>query len=201
MTKSNLTEQPFSEALESWLKSKEPKTIAALSDVFGAKSFAITFLLLMSIPALPIPTGGVTHVFEIITMLLALELIAGMRTIWLPEKWRNKKLGKTIEGRALPFIIRRVKWFEKFSRPRLSGVMTNRIVVSIIGLVIFGLTLTAFLSPPFSGLDTLPALGVVFIALGIILGDVAGAILGLLIGAAGVLVVVGLSKAIVNLVH
>lgn len=192
--------RPFSNQLEAWLKSDSPKTLANLGDVFGKKSFAITFLLLMSIPALPIPTGGITHIFEIITMLLALELVVGMQTIWLPEKWRHKKLGSTIQSKALPFIIKRVRWFEKFSRPRLSGLMVHRLIVSFIGLVVFGLTLTAFLSPPFSGLDTLPALGVVFISLGLILEDILGAIIGLIIGVAGVFLVIGLGTVIAKLI-
>jgi hypothetical protein len=41
-------------------------------------------VLLLGPSALPLPTGGATHVFEIIAMLLALELIAGRDQIWLP---------------------------------------------------------------------------------------------------------------------
>ena len=57
-----------------------------LGDVFGAKAFAVTILLLMFLPALPLPTGGVTHVFEVITILLAGQMVLGRRTIWLPER-------------------------------------------------------------------------------------------------------------------
>lgn len=192
--------KPFSTDLESWLNSKSPKTLAGLSEVFAEKSFAITFLILMSIPALPIPTGGVTHVFEIIVMLMSLELIMGQSTIWLPSKWKNKKLGKTIETKTLPYLIKRIRWFERFSRPRLGGVLSNRVTVSVMGIVIFCLTLTAFAAPPFTGLDTLPALGVVFISLGIILEDILGALIGLVIGAAGVGLVIGLGTAIVEVI-
>jgi hypothetical protein len=48
------------------------------------------------------------------------------------------------------------------------------------------LSLTAFLAPPFSGLDTLPALGVVVLSLGVMLEDAVVAAIGLVIGAAGV---------------
>ena len=195
------TAKPFSDYLESWLKSTEPKTLSGLSEVFGEKSFAITFLILMSIPAIPLPTAGITHVFEIITMLLALELIIGQRSIWLPKRWKHKKLGAAIENKALPYLIRKIRWLEKFSRPRLSGVLANRFMVSLIGLIVFGLSLTAFLAPPFSGLDTLPALGVVFIALGMILEDIMGALIGLITGTLGVVLVVGLSKVILDLIR
>ena len=46
------------------------------------------------------------------------------------------------------------------------------------GLVVLGLALTAFLAPPFSGLDTLPSLGVVVLALGYLLADIVLASVG-----------------------
>jgi hypothetical protein len=60
---------------------------------FQEKSFAVLFVLLLGVPALPLPTGGATHVFEVIAVLLALQLTAGRNEIWLPsvgasESWR-----------------------------------------------------------------------------------------------------------------
>ena len=55
---------------------------------------------------------------------------------------------------------------------------------SAIGLVVLLFTLGSFVAPPFSGLDTLPALGVVVIALSLILEDVVITIVGMVIGAA-----------------
>ena len=45
------------------------------------------FVLLLGVPALPLPTGGATHVFEAVAMLLALQLIANRDRIWLPRRW------------------------------------------------------------------------------------------------------------------
>src|SRR5438105_3407329 len=100
----NMSEQKFSTRLESWLGSSGPKTLGNLTDVFAEKSFAIVVLVLMFFPALPLPTGGITHVFEIITMLLALEMIAGRKNIWLPKWAKQKELGKTTEKKMVPFI-------------------------------------------------------------------------------------------------
>ena len=77
-----------SDQLEGWLTSDGDKTLGGLIELFEEKSFAILFVLLLGLPALPIPTGGATHVFEVIAVLLALQLIAGRDEIWLPEKWR-----------------------------------------------------------------------------------------------------------------
>ena len=69
--------EKVSKQLERWLRIDGDKTVVILIDLFKAKSFAILFVLLMGVPALPLPTGGVTHVFELIAGLLALQLIIG----------------------------------------------------------------------------------------------------------------------------
>jgi hypothetical protein len=62
----------------------------------------------------------------------------------------------------------------------------------------FIFSLAAFLAPPFSGLDTLPALGVVVMSLGVLLADFLLVAAGTLIGWAGVAAVVGLGGFIVR---
>ena len=69
----------------------------------------------------------------------------------------------------------------------------------VFGAAVFGFALTAFLATPFSGLDTLPSLGAVVLSLGVLLGDIVIAGVGLGIGVLGVIVVVGLGKAITKL--
>ena len=60
-----------SHALESWLEGDGEKTVGSLIGVFDEKSFAILFVVLLGVPALPLPTGGATHVFELIAIVLA----------------------------------------------------------------------------------------------------------------------------------
>jgi hypothetical protein len=193
--------RPFSRQLEEWLNSHHPKTIAGLITASGEKSFAMVFLVLMAIPALPIPTGGVTHVFEVIVMLLALELVAGRQTIWLPKKWMARPLGKTLETRTLPYLIAKIGWLEKYSHPRLSELSNNRQYLRLVGVVVIIFTLAAFISPPFSGLDTLPSLGVVGIALSLILEDFIVFVASLMIGSVGIVVDIVLGAAITGLWH
>ena len=186
----------FSDDLDTWLSSDAPKTLEDLGNAFAEKSFAVTILLLMFVPPLPLPTGGISHVFEVIAIVIALQMVLGRRTIWLPRKWKQKELGKTITGKGVPFVIRRVRWFEKFSRPRFSGLFNHRSFIRVIGLVIILFTLGALLAPPFSGLDTLPALGVVTICLAIILEDAIVLAAGLVIGTGGIVLIVTIGAAI-----
>jgi hypothetical protein len=192
--------EPFSTQLERWLQGDEPKTVGKLGEVFGEKSFAVAVLLLMFIPAIPAPTAGITHVFEAITVLLGAEMVIGARTIWLPARWRDRELGETTTKKAVPFIARTIRWFERFSRPRLARLYEERWFSRVLGVVVIGLAVAAAFAPPFSGLDTLPALGAVIVALSIILSDALLLGIGLVIGTGGVILIVTLGAAIVRLI-
>src|SRR3954452_6797355 len=112
----DLTDGPVSTELDAWLARDEPKTIGNLIELFGPKSFALLFVLLLGLPALPLPTGGATHVFELIAMLLALELIAGRDAVWLPERWRRIELGGPRQQKFLRGLLRFIRALERFSK-------------------------------------------------------------------------------------
>jgi hypothetical protein len=188
----------FSDQLESWLKGKRPKTLASLEEVFADKSFAIIFLLLMILPATPLPTGGITHVFEVIVILLCLELLIGRQTPWLPDKWKHMSLGKTLTGKVIPVIMKWIRWFEQHSSPRGRQVFNAPLIPRLLALLIMIFTTGALLSPPFSGLDTLPSLGVVIISLAIILEDLIMLVAGIVVGLTGIGLTIALGAALVE---
>jgi hypothetical protein len=185
-TAGSVRPQVFSEDLHKWLKTGKDKTLFGLNQLFGEKTFAIAFILLMALPALPLPTGGITHVTEIITMLLCLELIIGRQSIWLPKRWLKIDMSKVLAGKAARSLIAFIAWFERLSRQRWSGLLAIRPVLSLVGIIILLFTVAAFVAPPFSGLDTLPALGVVVISLALVLEDSLVLLAGIIIGAAGI---------------
>jgi hypothetical protein len=191
----------LSDQLEGWLRSEQPKTIGSLIDVFEEKSFAVLFVLLLAVPALPLPTGGVTHVFEVIAMLLALELIVGRRCVWLPERWRTREIGMPTREQFAKTLLPRIRWIERHSHARLGFLLDHRVAGVVYGAVTLGLIVTAFVAPPFTGLDTLPSLGVVLISLGVLLEDPILGFAGLLVGAAGVFLAVFLGKAAVDAIR
>jgi hypothetical protein len=194
-------DEDFSTQLERWLQGDSPKTLGALGDVFAEKSFAVTILLLMFVPALPLPTGGITHIFELITVVLGVQMVLGLRTILLPKRWRRRELGSLTTEKAVPFIVRRIRWFERFSRPRGAALFEQRWFLRILGLVFVALALAAALAPPFTGLDTLPALGAVVVALAVILEDVVVLGIGLVIGTGGVVLILTVGAALLHVVR
>jgi hypothetical protein len=187
-----------SDELERWLSGDGEKTLGSLIELFEQKSFALLFVLLLGVPALPLPTGGATHVFEIIAVLLALQLIAGRDEIWLPERWRGRELAGKRQQRFLAGLMRMIRRLERISKPRFRFLFDHRLSNIVFGVLVVAGTAGAFLAPPFTGLDTLPALGVVLLSLGVLLEDFAIVVVAVAVGFGGVLLEFVLGKAAVN---
>jgi hypothetical protein len=192
--------QPYSVSreLERWLQSDGDKTLGSLVELFEEKSFAILFVVLLGVPALPLPTGGATHVFELIAVLLAVQLIAGRTRIWLPERWRRLELAGPRQQRFIAGLMKMIRRLERFSRPRGRLLFDHRLSNIVFGLLVIAGCAGAFFAPPFTGLDTLPALGVVLLSLGVLLEDIAVVVLGAVVGAAGVALEIVLGSAAIN---
>lgn len=184
-----------SDELEDWLAGDGDHTLGGLIEVFEEKSFALLFILLLGVSALPLPTGGATHVFDIIAVLVAAQLVIGRDRIWVPHRWRKIKLGGGKQERFINGLLKFIRFLERFSKPRLSFLFDHRLSNSVFGLLVIAGTAGAFFAPPFSGLDTLPSLGVVLISLGVLLEDIAIVVLGVVLGAGGIVLEITLGKA------
>jgi hypothetical protein len=185
----------LSDELGRWLEGDSERTLGSLMELFEHKSFAILFVLLLGVSALPLPTGGATHVFQIIAMLLAFQLIIGRDEIWLPQRWRKLRVAGEKRQRFISAIMKTIRWLERVSRPRLRFLFHRRMSNVVFGALVVSGSLAAFLAPPFSGLDTLPSLGVVLLSLGVLLEDSVVVLVALLIGAAGVMLEIVLGSA------
>ena len=188
----------LSNELEGWLQSEGHKTLGTLIDRFERKSFAVLFVLLLGVPALPLPTGGATHVMEVIAALLALELIAGRRDVWLPQRWRKVELAGERQQRFIASLMRLIRRLERISRPRLAFLFHSRLSTRVFGVLVLGGCVAAFLAPPFTGLDTLPALGVVLLSLALLLEDIIIAAAAIVVGGAGVVLEIVLGRAAIH---
>jgi hypothetical protein len=189
---------PISDQIEAWNGSDADKTIGSLIDLFEEKAFAVVFVLLLGVPALPLPTGGATHVFELIAMLLCLQLLVGRDQPWLPERWRRIKLEGKNQQKFVRALLKTIRFLERFSKPRAAWIFNHKISNAVFGLLVLVLSVGAFVAPPFSGLDTLPALGAVLISLSVLLEDVILLAIGIAVGAGGVVLEFILGRAAFN---
>lgn len=188
----------LSDQLERWLTGESARTMGSLVETFGTKSFAVLFMLLLAVPALPLPTGGVTHVFEIIAALVAVQLVAGRHQIWLPRRWRGLELGGSRQQRFITSLMKLIRRLERISRPRLSVLFHHRASDIVFGMLVLGGSAAAFVAPPFSGLDTLPSLGVVLLSLGTLLEDFLVVVVAVALGVAGVVLEIVIGSAAIH---
>ena len=185
-----------SQLLKDWRDSPGEKTLGGLIDTIGPRSFALLFIILLGLPALPIPTGGITHVLEIVAMLLALQLIVGRKTVWMPQRWRGTQFEDGNKAKFIDGLISTTTKLERYSKPRFTWLFGYWWSDVIYGVAVLAGTLAAFLAPPFTGLDTIPALGVVILSVGVIMEDIAFAIGGAVLIAAGAILEVTIGDAL-----
>jgi hypothetical protein len=125
-------------------------------------------------------------------------LIAGRDQIWLPQRWRKLELAGDRQQRFITALMKGIRRLERLSQPRLRFLFDHRASNIVFGLLVVGGSVGAFVAPPFTGLDTLPALGVVLLSLGVLLEDFFVVVVALVVGAAGVALEIVLGKAAIN---
>ncbi len=190
-----------SELIRSWSRAPGEKTLGSFIDAMDAAGFALLVVILMAPTALPIPTGGLTHIFELATVLLALQLIAGRQDVWLPARIRRVRLDGGNASRFVGAVERYVGKLEKITKPRGRIFFGNRASDVLFGFGVLLGTVAAAVAPPFSGLDTLPALGVVLLALSVLAKDILVIWVGVAVIAAGVFAEIFLADQAVSLMR
>jgi hypothetical protein len=193
-----VTSRALSDDLESCLQD-EDLTLGRVNDVLDERGIALVLMLLLVPSALPVPTGGVTHVLEACALAVGVQMAVGRRELWLPRRVARHRLGDVFTKKAAPRLLRFIRWFERYARPRGARLLGSQAVVSLLGVVMLVFVLGAVFAPPFSGLDTLPSLGVVLVCLGVILRDGLVVVGGLVVGVAGIALVVVLGAALWSL--
>ena len=118
--------------------------------------------------------------------------------MWLPQRWQRVELAGKRSGAFLARLIRVIKTIERLSRPRLRWLFGHRATDIAFGLLVVAFSIAAFLAPPFTGLDTLPALAGVLVSLAVLLEDALLAVVSLVVGAAGVILEIVLGTAAVH---
>jgi len=194
----NAASKPVNAELESRLRAELDPTLGGSVAVFGHKSVAIAFVPLLGVPALPPPTGGATHRLELVAILLAPELVVGRKEFSRPRRWARLQLGVPARRRFLHGLRALIRRLELVSRPRLRVLFDHRLSNVVCGALGAAGSISAFVAPPFSGLDTLPTLAAVLASLGVVLEDLTFAALGITAGAARVALEVVLARAAVT---
>jgi hypothetical protein len=154
-------------------------TLADILQLAGERTFGFLFVLLALPSALPLPAAGYSTPFGLVLFLLAIQLISGRKSPWLPNKIMLRSLDlKTVQG----FVKAGTPWLQKLEiicRPRLTFICTGLSGRIIIGL---GISLMAIsMMIPIPGTNTLPAMGIFLTGFGLMDDDGAITLAGLVL--------------------
>jgi len=135
----------------------------------GDRSFALAILVFSLPNSLPVPgIPGFSTITGIPILLIALQIIAGRQSIWLPHRVAEKKFQQAflakIVRKALPVVL----WLERWLKPRLSFVCEGW-GERLIGLLIF--VMAAILALPIVGGNFLPGFAISLLALSLLEKD------------------------------
>ena len=144
-------------------------TLRDIIDLAGERIFGFLFVILSLPSALPIPAPGYSIPFGILLFLLAVQLIIGSTTPWLPQSWLNNTISlKKVQG-ILNSGIPWLRKIELISRPRLSYICTSIIGRIVVGCAIALMAISMMI--PIPGTNTLPAIGIFVTGFGLLDDD------------------------------
>jgi hypothetical protein len=153
---------------------------------FGADASVGWLLLLLAVPAL-VPSPGVPlgMIFGTGLALLALHLTFGPRPVRLPTWIARRRLATSSLDAATARLKPMIERLERLTRPRLAALVRPS-VIRLLGLVVLVNAVLIILPIPLG--NTLPAMAVMTMALGLIARDgmAVAAGLGLSVGAVAV---------------
>ena len=92
-------------------------TIGEIRQALGDRSFATLLVFFASLNLLPFPPGS-TLVLGPPLVLVALQMVMGNRTVWLPQFLLNKAIGADKFRHMSERLIPRLIWLERLIKPR-----------------------------------------------------------------------------------
>lgn len=170
-------------------------SLGHLIEGFGNRAFG-ALLFLFAVPvALPIAIPGISAVLGAPLLFLSWQLMRGREQPWLPDVMRSRSFRRADFARMLQRVLPSIRRVERLVGPRLLW-LTNRHGERVIGFLAFSLAIILFLPIPFG--NTVPALAIAMLALAVLERDGIAAIVGTLVGLAGIGIVWGVVFALMK---
>ena len=136
--------------------------VAGLHD----RSFA-PLMILFAVPNVFLYLPGSSVITSLPLMVLALQLLAGQPTVWLPRALSDRSVDRAHFARIVHYSLPWVERIERLARPRFWPRATTAMIDRLIGFACLVMSLLLFLPIPFA--NGVPALAI--IALGLALSE------------------------------
>lgn len=178
--------RPLSDIVADSLHGDEGVTVGELADRVQRRGFGLLMIILALPTLIPILPPGVAVIVGILYMLLGAQMLWGLSHPWLPARVRRYRLTgqrlRALRVRGVPLLRR----LERLSRPRPLP-LDERIILRGIAVIMVVLGLVLVLPIPF--LNTLPAMCVLVLGVGLLNRDAVFVAAGVAL-ATGVIVII-----------
>jgi hypothetical protein len=149
------------------------------------RAFGFTLLIFALPCCLPMPPG-IPTVCGVAIVIIALNLIAARKRLWLPSAIADKSVSRADLRRTVERLAPYLERLERICKPRL-GIVTDPVGKVLIGLVIFALGVLMILPIPFLG-NMPPGFAASVIAIGMTERDGLVVLIGALVSAVAIAV-------------
>ncbi len=143
-------------------------TIGALMDALGDAGLGI-LLIVFALPSF-IPTPGlpVGFVSGTVVALIALQVMTGRHTLWLPDRLRNFSMPASILVKGAAYLAKPMRFFERWLKPRYSQ-FTGKTARMFLALPILILAISIVLPIPLG--NQAPSIALIAFGFGLIERD------------------------------
>lgn len=158
-------------------------SLGELISILQERGFGLLMMVLVLPNCVPIPVPpGVSTIFSVPLAFLAVQMVLGRHTPWLPQWLKSKTIKRATLAAMVAKLSPKLKFVEKLLRPRLSFFMTP-VGERLIGL--FWLLCTMSIAVPLPMTNFVPGMGILLVSLGLLNRDGLIILVGMIIGLLG----------------
>ncbi len=173
-------------------------TVAQIVAALRDRAFAILVVLLGLPNCLPMPPP-IPLVCGLLLMLVAIQIAAGQDAPWLPKRLLRQSIPQEAVTRAVRRTMPVLQRLERWSRPRIAFLETP-LALRLIGFLLLALSLGLLVAAPVIGQIPI-GLAVCLVGLGLVERDGVLVIIGIVLGAIGVVANLGFAYAIFSVIE
>ena len=159
-------------------------SLGELMHTLHERGFGLLMMVLVLPNCVPVPIPpGMSTVFSVPLLFLAVQMLWGMDSPWLPQFIRRRTIRREMLAKIVSAASPKLKKIEKLLHPRLSFTSTHT-GERIIG--VFWLIFALSIAVPLPMTNFIPGIGILVMSLGLLSRDGIAILIGIVIGLGGV---------------
>ena len=160
------THTSLAETLENTLASEHEHgpSIGELTEAVGEKGFGLLLIVLSLPSALPVPAPGYSTPFGIVIALIAMQMLTGRQNVWLPERLQRIRIRPSLAKKMIGAATKFLRTVEHLIRPRQQWIRSR---IGQAGLATVILIMACLMMLPIPLTNTLPAMVIFLIGVGL----------------------------------